>query len=198
EPVGWALLHELRERIENSYSGWFVPQLGSAWSKILEGENGLLSHWTSKAWGNQEDFFARHVQSHLDSGIKRVFVIISDAFRYEAAEELVREINGKNRFKASLSTMLGVLPSYTALGMAALLPHKTLAYKRNSNLEVMADGAVVSTLEQRSDQLAKYSGVAVKADDLLAMGKDKGREFVRDQRVIYVYHDKIDLLGDKQ
>jgi len=198
EPVGWALLHELRERIENSYSGWFVPQLGSAWSKILEGENGLLSHWTSKAWGNQEDFFARHVQSHLDSGIKRVFVIISDAFRYEAAEELVREINGKNRFKASLSTMLGVLPSYTALGMAALLPHKTLAYKRNSNLELMADGAVVSTLEQRSDQLAKYSGVAVKADDLLAMGKDKGREFVRDQRVIYVYHDKIDLLGDKQ
>lgn len=33
EPMGWALLHELRERIENGYSGWFVPQLGSAWSK---------------------------------------------------------------------------------------------------------------------------------------------------------------------
>lgn len=198
EPMGWALLHELRERIENVYSGWFVPQLGSALGKILEGENGLLNHWTSKSWGNQQDFFARHVQSHLDSGIKRVFVIISDAFRYEAAEELAREINGKSRFKASLSPMLGVLPSYTALGMAALLPHKTLSYKRNSNLELMADGAVVSTVEQRSDQLAKFGGVAVKADDLLAMGKEKGREFVRDQRVIYIYHDKIDLLGDKQ
>jgi hypothetical protein len=36
--------------------------------------------------------------------------------------------------------MLGVLPSYTALGMAALLPHHTLAYKQNANLDVLADG----------------------------------------------------------
>lgn len=198
EPMGWALLHELRDRIESSYSGWFVPQLGSAWSKVLEGEGGLLNQWKSSRWCNQQDFYTRHVQPHLDAGIKRVFVIISDAFRFEAAEELVRDINSKNRFKAALSPMLGVLPSYTALGMAALLPHLTLAYKRNSNLELMTDGATVSTVEQRGDQLAKYSGVAVKADDLLAMGKDKGREFVRDQKVIYIYHDKIDLLGDKQ
>jgi hypothetical protein len=62
----------------------------------------------------------------------------------------------------------------------------------------MADDTVVSTLEQRSAHLAKYQGVAVKADELLSMGKDKGREFVRDHRVIYVYHDRIDMLGDKQ
>ena len=198
EPMGWSLLHELRDRIENAYSGWFVPQLGSGWSKILEGENGLLGKWKSLSWGNQQDFFTRQVKPHLDSGIKRVFVIISDAFRFEAAEELVREINGKNRFKASLAPMLGVLPSYTALGMAALLPHNTLAYKRNANLDLTADGAIVSTVEQRSDQLSKYGGVAIKADDLLAKGKGKGREFVRDQRVIYVYHDWIDNLGDKQ
>lgn len=198
EPMGWALLHELRDRIESAYSGWFVPQLGSAWSKVLEGDQGFLSYWKTSSWCNQQDFFATQVQVQLDAGIKRVFVIVSDAFRYEAAEELVRDINGKNRFKASLSPMLSVLPSYTALGMAALLPHKALAYKRNSNLELMADGAVVSTVEQRSHQLAKVGGVAIKADDLLALGKEKGREFVRDQRVIYVYHDKIDLLGDKQ
>jgi uncharacterized protein (TIGR02687 family) len=198
EPMGWALLHELRDRIESIYSGWFVPQLGSAWSKVVEGDHGLLRHWKIHSWCNQQNFFATHVQAQLDAGIKRVFVVISDAFRYEAAEELVRDINGKNRFKASLSPMLGVLPSYTALGMAALLPHKTLAYKRNSNLELMTDGAVVSTVEQRSDQLASVGGVAIKADDLLALGKGKGREFVRDQRVIYVYHDKIDMLGDKQ
>lgn len=202
EPMGWALLHELRERIENAYSGWFIPQLGSAWSKVLEGDGkkagGLLSHWRAGNWDNQQDFYQRHVKVHLDAGIKRVFVVISDAFRFEAAEEFVRDINGKSRFKAALTPMLGVLPSYTALGMAALLPHETLAYKLNSNLDVMADGSVVSTVEQRSDQLGKHQGVAIKADDLLAMGKDKGREFVRDQRVIYVYHDKIDLLGDKQ
>lgn len=198
EPMGWALLHELRERIENAYSGWFVPQLGSGWSKVLEGENGLLTTWKATGWVNQPEFFERHVRSHIEAGIRRVFVIISDAFRFEAAEEMVGAVNGKSRFKASLSPMLGVLPSYTALGMAALLPHQSLAYKLNSNLDLMADGAVVSTVEQRGAQLAKYSGVAIKADDLLALGKDKGREYVRDQKVIYVYHDKIDMLGDKQ
>ena len=198
EPMGWALLHELRERIESAYSGWFVPQLGSAWSKVLEGSDGLLSRWRTGAWVNQPDFFEQHVMAHLEAGIRRVFVVISDAFRYEAAEELVRDVNGKSRFKAALTAMLGVLPSYTALGMASRLPHHTLAYKKNSNLDVMADDAVVSTLEHRSAHLSKYQGVAVKADELLAMGKDKGREFVRDHRVIYVYHDRIDLLGDKQ
>ncbi|GAB1392978.1 BREX-1 system phosphatase PglZ type A [Rhodocyclaceae bacterium] len=198
EPMGWALLHELRERIENAYSGWFVPQLGSAWSKVLEGENGLLATWKAPGWVNQPEFFERHVRSHIEAGIRRVFVIISDAFRFEAAEEMVGAVNSKSRFKASLSPMLGVLPSYTALGMAALLPHQSLAYKLNSNLDLMTDDVVVSTVEQRGAQLAKYSGVAIKADDLLALGKDKGREFVRDLKVIYVYHDKIDMLGDKQ
>lgn len=198
EPMGWALLHELRERMESAYSGWFMPQLGLAWSKVLEGRAGLLARWQADGWINQQNFYSRHVQCHLDAGVKRVFVIVSDAFRFEAAEELVREINGKSRFKATLSSMLGVLPSYTALGMAALLPHDALAYKLNTNLDVMADGKPVSTVEQRGDQLAGVQGVAIKADDLLALGKDKGREYVRDQRVIYVYHDKIDLLGDKQ
>lgn len=198
EPMGWALLHELRERIENAYSGWFVPQLSSAWSKVLEGENGLLATWKAPGWVNQPEFFDKHVRSHIEAGIRRVFIVISDAFRFEAAEEMVGAVNGMSRFKASLSPMLGVLPSYTALGMAALLPHQTLAYKLNSNQDLMADDAAVSTVELRGAQLAKYSGVAIKADDLLALGKDKGREFVRDQKVIYIYHDKIDMLGDKQ
>jgi uncharacterized protein (TIGR02687 family) len=198
EPKGWALLHELRDRIENTYSGWFMPQLGSAWSKILEGQNALLSQWKVRKWINQQDFYARQVKPQLEAGYRRVFVVISDAFRYEAAEELVRNINSKSRFKATLDAMLGVLPSYTSLGMAALLPHQTLTYKPNANLDVAVDEAIVTTIEQRGQALAKVSGVAIKADDLLALGKDKGREFVREQKVIYVYHDKIDMLGDKQ
>ena len=31
EPMGWSLLHELRDRIEDAYSGWFIGQLSSAW-----------------------------------------------------------------------------------------------------------------------------------------------------------------------
>ncbi len=198
EPMGWAVLHELSERIESAYSGWFIPQLTSAWSKVIEGESGLLKTWRIDGLTNQQDFYQKHVQPVFGGAGKRVFVVISDAFRYEAAEELTRIINSRNRFKASLSAMLGVLPSYTALGMASLLPHTKLAYKLNGNFDLSADGAVVSTTEQRNTYLEKHNGVAIKFEDLMALGKDKGREFVRDQQVVYIYHDRIDLIGDKQ
>jgi uncharacterized protein (TIGR02687 family) len=198
EPMGWAVLQELRGKIENLYSGWFIPQLGSAWAKIIEGDGGLLSTWKIHGVTNQQDFYTRQVLPLSDGGSKRIYVIISDALRYEVAEELVQAINGKSRLKAELQSQLGVLPSYTTLGMAALLPHDTLAYKLNSNLEVLADGQSVATIEQRNAFLARFEGVAIKHEDLLSFGKEKGREFVRDKKLIYIYHDRIDLIGDKQ
>lgn len=198
EPTGWAVLHELRETIEGVYSGWFIPHLSTAWSKVVEGPHGLLKHWTLPEVTPQQAFYERKVMPLFDGGVKRVFVLISDAFRYEVAQELVQHTNSKSRFKASLDGMLGVLPSYTALGMAALLPHKALAYKENANLDVLADGHAVATLEQRSEHLQRFGGLAIKAEDLMGLGKEKGRELVRDQRLIYVYHDRIDMTGDKQ
>jgi uncharacterized protein (TIGR02687 family) len=73
-----------------------------------------------------------------------------------------------------------------------------LAYQLTSNYGVCADGIAVATIEQRNSYLERYDGVAIKAEDLLALGKDKGFEFVRDRRVIYIYHDLIDMIGDKQ
>jgi uncharacterized protein (TIGR02687 family) len=40
--------------------------------------------------------------------------------------------------------------------------------------------------------------LAIKAEDLLSLGKEKGRELVSDYRLVYVYHDRIDMIGDKQ
>lgn len=198
EPMGWAVLHELRESIENLYSGWFIPQLSIAWAKVVEGPSGLLSNWELPDVGPQQNFFNRHVSPLYDGTVKRVYVLISDAFRFEVAQELTQQINSKNRLKASLDAMLGVLPSYTALGMAALLPHQTLAYKEGANLDVLADGHLVATLDQRHEHLKSFGGMAVKAEDLMALGKEKGRALVRDHRLIYVYHDRIDMIGDKQ
>lgn len=199
EPTGWGVLHELRTLIEGAYSGWFIPTLSSAWTAVLEGPSGLLSHWRLPGLDPQQCFFDRRVATLLSSGTaKRVFVLISDAFRYEAGAELVREINSKNRFTADLDVMLGVLPSYTALGMAALLPHQTLSYKAGSGTDVLVDGQSTATLEARSARLAPYDGIAIRAAELLELGKLKGRERVANHRVIYVYHDLIDMTGDKQ
>ena len=198
EPMGWSLLHELRSRIENAYSGWFIADFASAWSKVLEGDSGLLTTWQLPGWVNQQNFYDAHVKPQLQGSVKRAFVLISDAFRFEVAEELTRLMNSRNKYQATLSAMLGVLPSYTTLGMAALLPHKTLAYKRSVNLDMSADNLQVSTVEQRGALLENYNGIAIKHEDLMGMGKDKGREFVRDCSVVYIYHDRIDAIGDKQ
>jgi uncharacterized protein (TIGR02687 family) len=198
EPTGWAVLHELRGTIESLYSGWFVPQLSSAWAKVMEGPTGLLSSWSLPGVTPQQDFFKQKVEPLFEGSVKRVFVVISDALRFEVAHELVQQTNSKSRFKASIDGMLGVLPSYTALGMAALLPHKTLAYKVGNAVEIQVDGQTVAALDQRNDHLKGFGGLAIKAEDLMSLGKDKGRELVRDHRLIYVYHDRIDMIGDKQ
>ena len=143
----------------------------------------------------QQDFYARNIRPHLsEAERKRAFVIISDAFRYEAARELTESLNGRYRMNADLSAMLGVLPSYTALGMASLLPHKTLAY--NDKGDVLADDKSTAGTEARGKQLATVQGMACQAKDLLVMKQDDAREFTQGKRVVYIYHNAIDARGD--
>ena len=72
---------------------------------------------------------------------KKAVVIISDAMRYEVAEELGSRIRQEDRFDAELEAMLGVLPSYTQLGMAALLPHRTLRHSADGKTVLVDDQA---------------------------------------------------------
>ena len=102
------------------------------------------------------------------------------------------ELNGKYRFEATLSSQLGVLPSYTALGMASLLPHKTLAYKGptfwwTASRALPADGTA---------SCRPWAAWPARADELMAKKKDEGREFVKDKRVVYIYHNTVDAIGD--
>ncbi len=110
-------------------------------------------------------------------------------------EQLTGYLNGTYRVQAELSSQLGVLPSYTALGMASLLPYEKLDYTEKGG--VLADGKPTASLEQRNEILSTVSGMAVKADQLLAMKKEQGREFIVGKRLVYIYHDEIDARGDK-
>jgi uncharacterized protein (TIGR02687 family) len=119
-------------------------------------------------------------------------VIISDAFRFEAAQELSTELNGKYRLEATIAAQLGVLPSYTALGMASLLPNQKLSYK---GTDVLVDGKS-SIASERDSILQSVGGAACKYDELMSKRKEEGREFIKDKRVIYIYHDTVDSTGD--
>ncbi len=194
EAEGWDILKALRDKIEDAYSNWFLGNLAVRWGEVLEG-GALLEHWQLPDLDSQQDFFRRNLQSRLDEADdRRVYVIISDAFRYEAAHELLQELNGRYRFSATLKPQLGVLPSYTALGMASLLPHKTLSYTDAG--AVLVDDMPTSGIANRQKILAKVEGAAIKADDFMAMNKTDGREFIKPYRVIYIYHNQIDQTAD--
>ena len=197
ESQQWDVLKTLREQMEAVYVRWYLTNLTLAWGTFVDpaGSTGLLHRWTIDQVPNQHQFYQRHVKRQLEKAENRkVFVIISDAFRYEAAQELTQALNGTYRFEADLTSQLGVVPSYTALGMASLLPHQTLTYHANGS--VLVDGTPAASLEQRSAVLGTVHGVAIRADDLLAMKKDQGRAFVSGHRVIYVYHNQVDAIGD--
>ncbi len=197
EAEGWGLLKPLRQEVEACYGTWFVTTTALTWGTFVDPAHSqsLLKHWQIEKMPSQQRFFDKQVLPRLDKAAgRKVYVIISDAFRYEAAQELTHELNGKYRFEAELTSQLGVLPSCTALGMASLLPHKTLAYKPTG--EVLVDGKPASSMPQRNEVLAVVEGIAVKSEDLLAMRKDEGREFVREKMVIYIYHNTVDATGD--
>jgi uncharacterized protein (TIGR02687 family) len=198
EAQGWNILKPLRELIEDCYANWYVPTLALSWGKFLDpqGTAQLLSKWQLEQIPNQQEFFNRQVRSRLEEAENRkAYVIISDAFRYEAAQELTQELNGTYRFEATLASQLGVLPSYTALGMASLLPYNTLSFKPNG--DVLVDGKSTSSTELRGEVLGSVEGMACKASELVAMNKEQGREFVSGKRVVYIYHDTVDAIGDK-
>lgn len=200
----WDVLKPLSAGIENSYGNWFLANLAECWDKCLEHEQ-LFSNWKIDRIPNQYKFYNEHVKPILDNPKEtKVYIIISDAFRYECAEGLVRELNSEARrsgnalLEADLETMLGVVPSYTALGMASLLPHDKLGFNEtNPKADIpLADGKPTDGFENRRKILADFDGIAIKAEEFSEMKTQTGRDFVRDSKLIYIYHNVIDARGD--
>ncbi|MEO5331191.1 MAG: BREX-1 system phosphatase PglZ type A [Magnetococcus sp. YQC-5] len=189
------ILKPLQPIVEDCYGNWFIHSLAMHWGSLAE--QLIQGRWQLDDIPSQQHFFKRLVQPLLDSEReRRVFVIVSDAFRFEAAQELTDILNSTYRVTAELLSQLGVVPSHTALGMAALLPHKRMDYSDNGTL--LVDGQSSAGLEQRNKILASVEGIAVKVDDFMAMKKEESRALIRSHRVVVLYHNRIDAVGDHQ
>lgn len=182
----------LKTAVETAYIRDFLTPLGQSWRKQVEG----MEHWQISSVPSATSFFADQVSKPwLDRG-KKVVIIVSDALRYEVGEELTRRVSQEDRFTARLSAMLSVLPSYTQLGMAALLPHASLAFADDGSVEV--DGAPSAGTENRARLLTPLGGAAIQANELFSMKPGETRELIKSHRLLYVYHNQIDATGDKQ
>jgi uncharacterized protein (TIGR02687 family) len=191
-----SLLADLYEAVENRYNTSYVLAVNDAWQDQIAG----LSEWKIPGYQPATEFYRPRVTEFTSEGNK-VAVIISDALRYEVAEECLRSIRALDRFNAELSPMISALPSYTQLGMAALLPHKALALAEDGSGDVLSDGQSAKGLAAREKLLqagrAGENAKALKAEDVMNMRNEDGKALFRDNHVVYVYHNRIDAIGDK-
>ena len=98
----------------------------------------------------------------------------SDALRYEVGDEFLSLIRREDRFEASLEPALAMLPSYTQLGMAALLPNQELALEENESGTVLVDGQSSQGTANRIKilgQAVSKRATAIKAEELMALHK---------------------------
>jgi len=188
-----SLLAELNTQVENLYSNSYLLKLNNNWQVFVD----AATQWDATPVVLQRQFFGRWVQPFIERKGK-VCVLISDAFRYEIGEELQSLMRQEDRFEAELEPALAMLPSYTQLGMAALLPNKMLTLLNDETGGALVDGQPAQGTVNRGKILSSTvpAATAIQAEDLMQMGRDESRALVRDNEVIYVYHNLIDKTGD--
>ncbi|PZO46776.1 MAG: BREX-1 system phosphatase PglZ type A [Phormidesmis priestleyi] len=187
------LMEALTEQIENLYSNNYLLKVNDRWQTLVD----AMDKWEVPSIPLQRTFFYRWVQPFLNKG-KKVCVIISDAMRYEVGEELTTLIRQEDRYDAEIEAALSMLPSYTQLGMAALLPNQELAITDSKDAAVNVDGISSRGTENRKKILNKaQKATAVLAKDLMKMNRNDSRELFREHAVVYVYHNHIDHTGKR-
>jgi uncharacterized protein (TIGR02687 family) len=188
------LMQPLFEQVENHYVNSFLLRLNDAWQKQVD----KVDVWGAKDVIPQRGFFVEHVGKFRRRD-QRICVIISDALRYEVAEELLNRIRSVDRYEASIEPMLGCLPSYTQLGMACLLPNKEIELVDADAGLVNVDGRSSAGIENRIKILANGRpgdrATAVKSEDFMNANRDEARALLSANDVIYIYHDRIDATG---
>lgn len=191
-----AVMKNVTAWLEKTYVNNFLLPLADRWSDQVR----KLATWECDALPAQTSFFETWVRPFLRRG-QKVFVIISDALRYEAASDFAERLRGENRWTAEMGAMLASLPSYTQLGMASLLPGREWNIDpRTSQAVASVDGRSATGTPARTEILqAAMDGkaIAIQAEDFLEMNsKTEGRALMRDHEVIYIFHNHIDKVGD--
>ncbi len=190
-----SLMGELSEQVENLYSNNYLLKLGDGFQVHVD----AAPRWEAYPVVQQKAFFEHWVRPYLRKD-KRICVIISDAMRYEIGDELLGLIRQEDRYSAELEPALSTLPSYTQLGMAALLPNKSLVIADNDTGTVLVDGQSSQGTVNRTKILQAAldgRGQAVKAEDFMQLNREDSRELLKGNDVLYIYHNRIDHTGDK-
>lgn len=176
-----ALTVEVNKRYEKH-----LAQLNREWLRCL---NHHHFDYQKINLPKQFDFYT----SEIEKQDQKVVVIISDALRYEAAEELLAELHADAKNTAIIRYQLASIPSKTHVGMAQLLPGN----KTYSKEGIYASGISTSGIDNRQKLLKtfKEEALAVQYTDMEALSSDERREVYK-HPLVYLFHDVIDARSD--
>ena len=191
------------DKIKNSELAPLFDTLKSKIDKFYEIDylEKLLALWSSKVYERdklpqQKDFY----KNNIVKADVRTVVIISDALRYEVGYEISQKLRKEANVKEiKIEAMLTDLPSRTFLGMANLLPCEKERDIDLVSAKVLIDGIDSQGTENREKILkaSREESSAISFDNFYKMNRAKQEEFIKGKKVIYIYHDSIDAIGDK-
>lgn len=186
-------VHELfidiaENQIENLYKNWYLDSLSANWTKLIEDDYKIYGYVQDVP--KQSDFYKRRIENTNN----RVFVIISDAFRYEVAYELAENLKKLSQTKVRLDSMQALFPTATKYGMAALLPHNKFEIVENKGeVSVLIDGqSTKSNNRQVILQSKNENSLTLKYHDFMESKREDRRSILKGKEVVYIYHDSID------
>lgn len=189
-----SVLNSLFQEVHKAYSNTWLMELSDKWQSVIDKSNS----WYFGAQ-SQQQFFKKDIKPRfIDKKIK-VFVVISDALRYECGQTLHQLFSEEARFTSTLEYRISGLPSYTQLGMASLLPHVELSFGDGDS--ILIDGKSTIGAEQRKkilEENSKVRATTINAVDLMrytSKGTD-AQDLIQKHDLIYVYHNRIDKVGD--
>ena len=188
------VLHGLNFFVHRAYSNTWLPKLSVAWQGVIERE--AKWYFGEKS---QFHFFNNSVRNRFIEKDTTIFVVISDALRYECGQEL-HELFGKEiRFSSNLDYLVTGLPSYTQLGMAALLPHSQLSFGDGDSILIDGKNSIGKQARQKVlEEGSKVKAATLLAEELMNIGSrsEEAKKLVQENKVVYVYHNRIDQIGD--
>lgn len=174
------VIHDTKRQLDQEYAK-LTNVLNLEWLTCVQEREDLFDSITL---GKQEDFY----NNEGEPSTKQV-VIISDAFRYEVAAELMQEL-AKEKHIATLTSYRAMLPTETKYCKLALLPHRSLQLQ---GTEMTVDGQLLTTKEQRTAHLGRYrdGAVCVKYEEVMNGDQTSNRELFK-HPLVYIFHDVID------
>lgn len=183
------VLYESVQKVKYALDVYYAKlcnRINLEWMRCLRESGGLTSVHALR----QQNFY----ESQIKPIQKKVVVIISDALRYEVAQELIGVL-ARRKHIAHLQMGIAMLPTETKFCKPALLPHRELRLytELDGEQNMGVDNRILNSTAKRTEQVNAYrtGAICVDFDEVSKYDQEKNRQIFK-HPLVYVMHDAID------